>query len=309
MDRAPLVSINIPCYHQLAHARQCVGSVRAQTLKDLEINLLDDGASDEYRSYVEALGDDRVHYHRNPQRLGAMRNMFQAITAGRGTYTIAFHEDDLLGSHYLATAVEILERDPSCGFVGGRLREFVNEPSRDALERPASNPAIARYRSAADFVRGILRGAEPMFGSIVYRRTAAESVEAEHETFATLVDRPFLLSILQGWSAAIIEEPMVWYRQHGEGDARHLAMSPEHVLRLFARYRSLLPAALTGDDRQLFYDFSGYWLFTLYRLVPPAQQSSLRRFVLRAWRDGLYNPRWSRGLGRKRLISLMLTGR
>jgi hypothetical protein len=120
---------------------------------------------------------------------------------------------------------------------------------------------------------------------------------------------PQTLACLSAFCDAIIEEPMVWYRHHGEGDTRHLAMGPEHVLRLFARYRSLLPAALTNDDRRLFYDFSGYWLFTLYRLVPPAQQSSLRRFVLHAWRDGLYNPRWSRGLGRKRLIALLLTGR
>lgn len=307
--RAPLVSINIPCYHQLAHARRCVASVLAQTIGDLEIVLLDDGASDEYRSYVAALGDDRVQYRRNPERLGAMRNMFQAITAGRGTYTIAFHEDDLLGSHYLATAVGILERDPSCGFVGGRLREFTDEPSPEALERPASNPAVERYGSSADFVRGILQGVEPMFGSIVYRRAAVADIQADHEAFATLVDRPFLLTILGTWSGAIIEDPMVWYRRHGDGDTRHLAMSPEHILRLFARYRAELPAALTREDRALFYAFSGYWLFTLYRLVPPAQQSSLRRFVLRAWRDGLYNPRWSRGLGRKRLIALMLTGR
>ncbi|HMB80151.1 MAG TPA: glycosyltransferase, partial [Vicinamibacterales bacterium] len=202
----PRVSINIPCYHQLAQARRCVASVLAQTLTDLEITLLDDGAADEYRDYVSALGDGRVRYQRNPERLGAMRNMFQAITAGRGTYTIAFHEDDLLGSHYLATAVDILERDPSCGFVGGQLREFTDEPSADALGRPAANPAVTRYASAADF------------------RAAVDGIPAEHDTFATLVDRPFLLAILARWSAAIIEEPMVWYRHHGDGDARHLEM-------------------------------------------------------------------------------------
>ena len=54
---------------------------------------------------------------------------------------------------------------------------------------------------------------------------------------------------------------------------------------------------------------SYYWLFALFRLVPPEAQGSLRRFVVRAWREGLYNPRWSRGLGRKRLLALLLTGR
>jgi glycosyltransferase involved in cell wall biosynthesis len=307
--RQPLVSINIPCYRQLAHARRCIDSMLAQSLGDFEITLLDDGASDEYRRYVEALGDVRVRYERNPVRLGGMRNMFRAITAGRGTYSMAFHEDDLLGSHYLATAVSILERDPSCGFVAGELREFEKEPSAEALRTRPEHPAVERFASGADFLRIVFRGIEPMFGSIVYRRAAVADLQAAHEAFATLVDRPFLLSILARWSGAIIREPLVWYRGHGDADSRHLAMSTEHILRMFSLYRATLPERLTGDDRALFYGSSGYWLFTLYRLTPAAGRPSLRQFVFRAWRDGLYNPRWSRGLGRKRLIESMLTGR
>ena len=306
---APLVSINIPCYHQLVQARRCVMSMLAQSLCDFEITLLDDGASEEYSRMVESIGDARVRYHRNPVRLGAMRNMFQAITAGRGKYTVAFHEDDLLGSHYLATAVSILERDPSCGFVGGELREFEEAPPAEALRTRPEHPAVERFVSAGDFLRVIFRGIEPMFGSIVYRRAAVEGLEAAHEEFATLVDRPFLLSILARWSGAIIRNPLVWYGKHGEGDDRHLAMNTEHILRLFSLYRAVLPRRLSDEDRTLFYSYSGYWLFALYRLTPPKERSSLRRFVFQAWRNGLYNPRWSGGYGRKRLIALMLTGR
>jgi alpha-1,3-rhamnosyltransferase len=307
--RVPLVSINIACYHQVAAARRCIGTMLAQTLGDFEITLLDDGASDEYRDMVESLGDVRVRYQRNPVRLGAMRNMFQSITAGRGKFTLAFHEDDLLGSHYLATAVAILEGDPSCGFVGGELREFDEPPPATVLHLRPAHPAVERFGAPADFLRMVFRGIEPMFGSIVYRRTAVEGLEAAHEEFATLVDRPFLLSILARWSGAIIRDPLVWYGQHREGDDRHLAMNTEHILRLFSLYRAALPRQLSDEDRTLFYAYSGYWLFTLYRLTPPAERSSMRRFVFRAWRNGLYNPRWSRGLGRRRLIRLILTGR
>src|SRR4029453_7877398 len=104
-------------------------------------------ASDEYRGYVESLGDARVRYQRNPVRLGGMRNMFHAITAGRGTYSMAFNEADLLGSHSLATAVSILERDPSCGFVGGELREFETEPPPEALRLRPEHPAVERFPS------------------------------------------------------------------------------------------------------------------------------------------------------------------
>ena len=80
----PTVSINVPCYHQLSHARRAVDSMLAQSFADFEVTLLDDGASDEYRSYVESLGDPRVRYCRNAERLGAMGNMFAAIESGRG---------------------------------------------------------------------------------------------------------------------------------------------------------------------------------------------------------------------------------
>jgi hypothetical protein len=148
-----------------------------------------------------------------------------------------------------------------------------------------------------------------MFGSIVYRRAALSDASATHEQFATLADRPFLLQILDRWSGAILRDPLVWYRKHGDSDDRHLAMNGEHILRLLQLYRDAFPERLSTPDRALFYGYTGYWLFTLYRLVPPEARPPLRPFVFRAWRKGLYDPRWSSGLGRKRLIALMLTGK
>jgi len=306
---SPLVSVNIPCYRQLDELRRCIDSILAQTLGDFEINLFDDGASDEYRDYVASLGDSRVRYHRNLERRGAMRNMFHAITAGRGAYAMAFHEDDLLGSHYLATAVRFLDDHPGCGFVGAELREFVDEPPADVLAAAAEPPTILPLATGVDLLRAIFRGVEVMFGSVVYRRAAVIGLHPAHEEYATLVDRPFLLEILTKWSGAVVRDPLVWYRKHGDADHRHLAMSGEHILRLFMLYRATFPSRLSRDDEALFYGYTGYWLFTLYYLVPPEARPALRPFVFRAWREGLYNPRWSRGCGRKRLIELMLTGR
>jgi hypothetical protein len=206
--RVPLVSINIPCYNQLPLARRAVECVLAQSFTNIEVILHDDGASIEYERYVESLHDSRVRYQRNGERLGAMRNMFAAIESGRGKYTMSFHEDDLLGSEYIAAAVAILEGHPTCGLVACDLREFEQEPSVDELTKPAPQPAFDMFGSGAEFVRGILRGVEPMFGSVVYRREALEHVRPHHEAYATLADRPYLLSIVKrGWTAAVIREP------------------------------------------------------------------------------------------------------
>src|SRR5207302_82823 len=118
--------------------------------------------SGEYESYVESLRDPRVHYHRNRERLGAMRNMFAALESGRGKYTMAFHEDDLLGAAYIAAAVGILESHRTCGVVACDLREFEDEPPADEVARPAAPPAFDLFANGTEMVRGILRGVEPM---------------------------------------------------------------------------------------------------------------------------------------------------
>lgn len=297
MSRRPLLSINIPCYRQLAYARRVVAIVLDQPIQDFELTLLDDGASDEYREYVSSLGDARVRYHRNPVRLGAMRNMFAAIKAGDGKYTFAFHEDDLFGRHYLEAAVDILERHPRCGFVVGELQEFKTEPTSDELAHRWDGDSYDQLATAADYLKEIFRGIEPMFGSVVYRREAVEPVEPDHARYATLVDRPFLLSILERWSAAIVRAPMVWYRHHPEGDERHDDMRTDHVLALFERYRAAWPPRWTAQDASLFYAYSRAWLFELYRLIPPMNRPALGRFAFDAWRRGVHQPRLRGTLG------------
>lgn len=304
-SRVPVVSINVPCYRQLAQARRCVDAILAQSFLDFELTLLDDGESDEYREYVRELGDPRVVYHRNRSRLGAMGNMFQAIAAGAGKYSLAFHEDDLLNRDFLSAAVGILERHPSCGFVAAELREFTDEPTDRQLAAPLGSPSYDLFGSPADFLRAILGGIEPMFGSVVYRRQALAGVVARHDDYGTLVDRPFLLSIVSHWSAAVLRDPLAWYRHHPD-TARHKGMSADHILRLFTLYRSTLPAPLSAEDQALFYTYSGYWLFALYDLTPDDQRPSFGRFLYRAWARRLYQPRWRGRFGLRQIQRALL---
>jgi glycosyltransferase involved in cell wall biosynthesis len=305
--RAPLVAINMPCYHQLAYARRSVAAILAQTFTDFQLTLLDDGGSDDYAAYVASLGDPRVHYHRNPFRLGAMRNMFEAIAFGRSRYTLAFHEDDLLSRGYLAAAVRILESRPSCAFVAAQIHEFRAEPSPSDLAAAGTDPEYVVYPSGAEFLRGIFRGVEPMFGSVVYRRAAVAGVAPRHDDFATLVDRPYLLSVLGAGSGAVIRDPLAWYRAAAAGDARHQTMRAEHIIRLFTLYHATLPQPLTLQDQALFFGYSGYWLFRLYDLTPEESRPPFRSFLFRAWRQGLYQPKW-RGRFGLRLIRRALVG-
>jgi glycosyltransferase involved in cell wall biosynthesis len=287
MSLSPLVSINIPCYQQLPYTRRLVATILEQPVQDFALTLLDDGASDEYRDFVASVADARVRYHRNPVRLGAMRNMFAAIRGGAGKYTFAFHEDDLVGTHYLEAAVDILERHPRCGFVVGELREFRQEPTDAELSGRWDGSSFDEIATAEGYLKEIFRGIELMFGSVVYRRAALENIEPAHDRYATLVDRPFLLAILERWSAAVVRAPMVWYRHHPD-DGRHREMTAAHILALFERYREAWPRRWSGRDADLFYAYSNSWLRELYRLTAPDRRPTLARFAFDAWRRNVH---------------------
>jgi alpha-1,3-rhamnosyltransferase len=297
----PLVSINIPAYRQLPYLRECIACILAQTFDDYEINVIDDAAADDCRDYVASLANPRVHYRANVNRLGAMPNMFHAIFAGEGKYTLAFHEDDLLSPGYLRAAVKILESRPECGIVTAEVREFRDGARPDILQGDSESPAYELFASQAEFVRGILKGIQPMFGSVVYRRAAIAGVRPDHDRYGTLVDRPFLLSILEKWTAAVIRDPVAWYRGHGENDDRHEGMSSANILELIKTYRAALPERMHIHDEALFFPYAAEWLTILYRLTPNNRKPSMTKFIYQAWRAGLYNPRWERRFGLSRL--------
>jgi hypothetical protein len=207
---------------------------------------------------------------------------------------------------YLRAAVDRLEANPLCGFVAARLRTLRDEPLE--ADRKSGGTEWAEFKTAADFVRSVFRGVEPMFGSVMYRRAAVDGVTPDHDRYSTLVDRPFLLTILERWTAALVADPpMAWYREHGEGDRRNSAMTGDHILHLLETYRAVFPATMTTEDRSLLLGYTGYWLPALLAMVPAEAQPPRHRVLFRAWRNGLYDPRRSRIYGRKRLIASMLS--
>ena len=118
-----------------------------------------------------------------------MRNMFAAIETGSGRYTMAFHEDDLLSAGYIEQAVGSSNAIPGAG--SSRASCGNSGRANRCRTRPARSGFGARmFASGADLVRGILRGVNPMFGSVVYRRAALEHARPDLDRFDTLVDRP-----------------------------------------------------------------------------------------------------------------------
>lgn len=88
------ISVVIPVYRTEAYLDRCVASVLAQTHKDLDVILVDDGSPDKCGEICDgyAKADSRVRvFHQHNQGLSAARNA--GIAAARGEY-IGFVDSD-----------------------------------------------------------------------------------------------------------------------------------------------------------------------------------------------------------------------
>ena len=107
----PLVSVIIPTYNRAALVQDAVASVLAQTYRDFELLVVDDGSTD---GTLEALaaGGGEIQVLRSPRRQGvsAARNL--GITAARGEWLAFLDSDDLWLPEKLARQMAFMAAHP-----------------------------------------------------------------------------------------------------------------------------------------------------------------------------------------------------
>lgn len=96
MAAAPLVSIVTPVWNAAATLRDTVASVRAQTLADWELILVDDASTDGSRDLARALaaGEPRIRLIERAANGGAAAARNDAIRAARGRLIAFLDADD-----------------------------------------------------------------------------------------------------------------------------------------------------------------------------------------------------------------------
>jgi glycosyltransferase involved in cell wall biosynthesis len=107
---APLVSVIIPTYNRAGLVRQAVASVQAQTFRDFEIVVVDDGGTDGTCEVFSSRRELRVLRH--PHRCGVSAARNTGIAAARGEWLAFLDSDDLWLPEKLARQILLLEDQP-----------------------------------------------------------------------------------------------------------------------------------------------------------------------------------------------------
>lgn len=123
----PLISVIIPVYNVSGYLKQCLDSVIAQTYRNLEIILVDDGSTD-------GSGEICDEYSRNDQRIKVIHKENGGLSDARnaaldiikGEYIAFIDSDDYVSKNYIEILYNtILEY--SCNLAIGSYIKFVND--------------------------------------------------------------------------------------------------------------------------------------------------------------------------------------
>ena len=112
----PKVSVIIPTYNRSALLKEAIAGVLAQTMPDLEVIVVDDGSTDDTRSVVAAIPDERVKYfYKDNGGVSSARNL--GLTMTDSEYIAFLDSDDLWPEDYLQIMIEHLRAESQYGAV------------------------------------------------------------------------------------------------------------------------------------------------------------------------------------------------
>lgn len=138
----PLVSIIVPVYNVEKYVAECLGSLEAQSYRNLEVIVVDDGSTDSSMPRVEPFLNRlrRTKVYSYPNRgLGAARNVGLNLAAGE--FITFVDSDDYVSSDYVESMIEC-QRQGNFDIVSCDLQKVTEAGDPiDEIKRPSSEVA------------------------------------------------------------------------------------------------------------------------------------------------------------------------
>lgn len=112
------VSIGLPFFNNESTLKAAIQSVFAQTFRDWELILVDDGSTDGSLGIARSVSDPRMRIVSDGRNRGIGARLNEISTLARGPFLARMDADDMMHPERLARQVRFLEADPAVDVVG-----------------------------------------------------------------------------------------------------------------------------------------------------------------------------------------------
>lgn len=261
----PLWSVMIPTYNCAQYLRETLASVLDQDLDPevMQIEVIDDHSTkDDPEAVVKELGQGRVHFYRQPENVGYIRNFETCLQRSRGKLIHILHGDDCVRDGFYRQLQQAFQEHPEIGAAYCR-HIFMDEQGHwqrfSPLEQPTSG-ILSHYLE-----RIVLR--HPIqTPSIVVRREVYEKLGGfDRRMSCSGEDWEMWVRIASHYPFWYEVEPLAVYRTHSSslsGRAVRTGQDLQDMYQAFEIIQSYLPQTtakeLANKSRE-FWAFCGLY--------------------------------------------------
>lgn len=258
--RRPQVSVIIPAYNCAKYLPEAIASVLAQTYKNYEIIVVNDGSTDNTSEVMTPFLDRVRYFEQSNQGVSATRNRGLYLATGE---LVAFLDaDDVFLPHKLEHQAAVFAARPEVSIVNSGF-QIITESGEELI-------AIERWHTIPELTPEIWLLHKPVLPSaMMIRRESALEVGGFDSRFFASEDVDLVLRMVaKGCKSAWLKEITVYYRQHQSSASwrnptRQMANAELMQECFFAR--SDLPESMRKLERQSKYDFLVWIACVLYQ--------------------------------------------
>lgn len=239
---APRVSVVIPLWKGLPHIPACLAALRAQTLRDHEVVVVDNASPDGAGDWV-AREHPEARLVRNPRNLGFAGGTNAGLREARGRFLVTLNQDTVADPRFLEELVAATAWGPRVGMVASKMvflqqRRVINSTGIQVLgdfygeDRGGYEPDDGRWDMPSE-VFG------PCGGAALYTRELLDDVGLFDEDFFCYFEDLDLAwrARLAGWRCVYNPKAVVGHKLRGSEAAVRPDETPRHVLAWCERNR------------------------------------------------------------------------
>lgn len=203
------VSVVIPTRNRAEYLREAIQSVMLQTLRPLELVVVDDGSTDGTRDLVTGLRDTRIRYFYQ-KHAGVSAALNRGWSVAEGAWIARLDSDDRWHSGFLEAIVPLLQANPNAALGYARAQWM------DISGNPRAQLLGTREKFPGQTLKSILYGdfIAPM--AVVIRRACLERVGGYDESLLANEDWDLWIRLAELGPFVYVDRVLADYRVHSQ---------------------------------------------------------------------------------------------
>ncbi len=175
------VSIIIPCHNEEKYLKGCIDSILAQSYKDFELIMIDDGSKDRSGKIIKGYKDKRIKYIRNEKSMNGARARNKGIDMAKGKFLFFTDADCIVNKDWVKSGMECFSKNKCLG-VEGRLYYVSKDYTTTLSDQLTIDTSIKGHWMA---------------GNVAYTKEILEEMGMFNPEYVFMQDRELALRIKQ----------------------------------------------------------------------------------------------------------------